>query len=105
MPGDSLSAAALRGRIGAYRLHASHDPRETTANARAAFLGRFVDEVDPDRSLTEAERLRRATAARKAHFAKLAYQSSVSRAKKAAPVRSESGATEQEGHGNDRPAR
>lgn len=82
MPGDS-SSFALRGRIGAYRLHATHDPRETTAAARAAFLGRFLAEIDPD--LPEPERLRRAASARKAYFAQLAYRSAVARAKKAAP--------------------
>lgn len=75
---------ALRGRIGAYRLHASHDPRETTATARAAFLKRFEREVDPDEALPEAERLRRAESARKAHFARLALKSARARAKKAA---------------------
>lgn len=74
----------LAGRIGAYRLHATHDPRETTANARAAFLSRFEKEVDPNRELPEGERLRRAEAARKAYFARLAYQSAVARAKKGA---------------------
>ena len=72
---------ALRGRIGAYRLHASHDPRETTAPARAAFLKRFEDQVDPERVLPEAERLRRAEYARKAHFARLALASARARCK------------------------
>lgn len=82
---ENASTFALRGRIGAYRLHATHDPRETTANARAAFLSRFEDEVDPDRELPIAERERRAQAARKAHFSLLAYRSAIVRgAKKAA---------------------
>ena len=71
----SPSDAALRGRIGAYVLHSRHDSRETTAPARAAFLRRFEDEVDPERSLPEAERQRRAIAARKAWMARLAYRS------------------------------
>jgi hypothetical protein len=29
---------SLRGRIGAFALHARHDPKETTKPARAAFL-------------------------------------------------------------------
>lgn len=74
---------ARRGRIGAYRLHATHDPRETTRNARAAFLARFEREVDPDRTLSEAERLRRAESARKAHFVRLALQSARARARRA----------------------
>lgn len=74
---------SLQGRIGAYKLHSTHDPRETTANARAAFLARFEAEVDPDGALPEAERLRRATMARKAYFARLAYHSAVARMKRA----------------------
>ncbi len=80
----SPSQASLRGRIGAYRLHATHDSRETTANARAAFLAKFLDEVDPDRTLPEDERLRRAAYARRAYFTKLALTSAKKRKKKVA---------------------
>ena len=75
---------AARGRIGAYRLHATHDPRDTTRNARAAFLQRFLDEVDPDRTLPEDERERRAGYARKAYFARLSRLSAQARRKAAA---------------------
>jgi hypothetical protein len=78
----SPGEAALRGRIGAYALHAKYDPKETTRAARTAFLQKFVDEVDPDRVLPEAERLRRAEAARKAHFARLALASARARSGK-----------------------
>lgn len=74
--------ASLRGRIGALRLHATHDPRETTKNARAAFLSRFLREVDPDGLLSVEERLRRAAYARRAYFARLAHRSAVARAKR-----------------------
>lgn len=70
---------ALRGRIGAFRLHATHDPRETTAKARAAFLMRFETEVDPDGVLDPSERSRRAQAARSAYFARLALKSARAR--------------------------
>jgi len=75
---DRLTPAerSLRGRMGAYALHARYDSRQTTAAARDAFLRRFVDEVDPDRVLPESERLRRAAAARKAYFTRLAYLAS-----------------------------
>jgi hypothetical protein len=63
-------------------MHASNDSRETTRAARDKFDERFVDEVDPDRVLPEAERLRRAAHARKAYFARLAFLSSKARAKK-----------------------
>jgi hypothetical protein len=70
---------SLRGRIGAYALHSQHDPRVTTAPARAAFLDRFTREVDPDGVLPEAERQRRAEYARKAYFAGLALKSAKAR--------------------------
>jgi hypothetical protein len=74
--------AALRGRIGAYRLHATHDPKETTAKARQSFLAKFEREVDPDGTLPESERTRRAECARKAHFARLAHASARARRQK-----------------------
>ena len=80
----SPTEASLRGRIGAYCLHATHDPRETTAKAREVFLARFIDQVDPERCLPEPERLRRAAAARKAYFARLALKSARARRRRAA---------------------
>ena len=70
---------AMRGRIGAFVTHSRHDPKETTKAARTAFLARFEDEVDPEHLLPEDERLRRAEAARKAHFSRLAYLSAKAR--------------------------
>ena len=70
---------ARRGRIGAYRLHATHSPKETTKAARGAFMARFEREVDPDGTLTPKERARRAEAARKAYFAQLAHKSAKAR--------------------------
>lgn len=70
---------SLAGRIGGYRLAATHDPRETTRPAREAFARRFIDQVDPHRKLPEKERLRRAEAAKKAHMAQLALKSAVAR--------------------------
>lgn len=69
----------LRARMAAYTLHATHDPRETTKAGRAAFLARFEREVDPDGALSEDERTRRAIAARRAYFTKLALESSRAR--------------------------
>jgi hypothetical protein len=71
---------SLRGRIGAYSLHAKYDSRATTEPARRAFLSRFEREVDPDGVLPEPERLRRAEYARKAYFARLALASAKARA-------------------------
>src|SRR4051794_39206663 len=80
----SPSQRSLRARIAAYSLHASRDPRETTAKARAAFLATFEAQVDPDGVLPKAERLRRAESARKAYFARLALKRSRSQSKKSA---------------------
>ena len=65
---------ALRGRIGAYKLHASHDSREITAAARRGFLARFDREVDPDSKLPPEERARRAEMALRAHMTQLSYR-------------------------------
>lgn len=69
-----------RARLAAYAMHAKHDSKDITAKARATFLQRFEEQVDPDRTLPEAERQRRADHARKAHFARLAYLSAKARA-------------------------
>ena len=74
--------AALRGKLGAHRLHALHDSRETTAKARATFLARFEREVDPGGVLPEPERRRRAEHARRAHMARLALASARARSKR-----------------------
>jgi hypothetical protein len=72
---------STRARIAAHAMHAKNDSRQTTATARATFLRRFEDEVDPNRELPEAERLRRAEHARKAHMYRLALLSSKARRK------------------------
>ena len=73
------SERVLRARLAAYTLHAKYDARETTAAARAAFMDRFEREVDPDGQLSVEERQRRATAARKAYFTRLALRSAQAR--------------------------
>lgn len=75
--------AALRGEIGVHARLAKHDGRDLTAAARQAFLDRFRDEVDPDRSLAPAERERRAKHALKAHMSRLALRSAQERRKRA----------------------
>ena len=79
---------SLQGKIGAYRLHATHDPKVTTLKARTAFLASFYEGIPDD--LPEAERERRALAARKAHFARLAYRSAIARSTKKAPTGADS---------------
>lgn len=73
------SRAVLAGRIGGFTVHSRYDSRDLTRAARAAFLGRFEHEVDPDGVLPPAERERRATAAKKAYFARLAHLSAKKR--------------------------
>jgi hypothetical protein len=70
---------ALRARLAAYVLHSKRDPRETTAKARATFLARFEQQVDPDGVLEPAERRRRADHALRAHMTRLALASARSR--------------------------
>lgn len=71
----SAEELSLRGRAGAHALHAKYDSRALTANGRAKFLSRFIDEVDPDRVLPGDERLRRAEHALRSHMTKLALRS------------------------------
>jgi hypothetical protein len=65
----------LLGRIGAHQLHATHDSRELTQQARTAFLARFEREVDPRSELAPEERHRRARHARRVYFLRLALRS------------------------------
>ena len=82
MPATS-SERSLHARLAAYELHSKYDSRDLTAKARATFLARFEDEVDPDRELPEPERIRRAEAKRRAHFTRLALKSAQARRAKA----------------------
>lgn len=77
----------LRARAAAYSLHAKVDSAEHTKAARKAGPGSvayWFSKVDPDGSLPVPERTRRAEAARKAYFTKLALASSRARSRKAA---------------------
>lgn len=69
------SERVMRARMAAYLMHARHDGRETTAASHAAFMTRFLHQVDPEHKLPEAERRRRAAAARSAYFTRLAFLS------------------------------
>jgi hypothetical protein len=65
--------------MGGYALAAKYDSKETTKAARAAFMAKFEQEVDPEGVLPEAERQRRAEAAKKLHFQRLAWKSAKKR--------------------------
>ena len=87
-------------------LAASHDPREYTSAARAAFLGKFEIEVDPGATLPVEERLRRAEAARRLHFTRLAMKSARARGarkSKAAASAQVARAAGEEADGGSRP--
>jgi len=75
-----------RGRIGAHVTHSRHDPKQTTAAARAAAAAsldeRLLAEIDPDRTLPVAERLRRLGHARSAYFSRLSRESAAKRRQK-----------------------
>jgi len=77
----SLSDRSLQARRAAFILHSRIDSTEHTAQAREAFLRRFLDQVDPDRVLPEQERRRRADLALKAHMTGLALRSARARRK------------------------
>lgn len=77
--GMSPSQRTLRARLAAYAMHARHDGRQITANARKAFVERFEREVDPDGALPVAERRRRAEHAMRAHMTRLALRSAQAR--------------------------
>jgi hypothetical protein len=78
----SPDRAARLGQLGGLTTSSRHDPSTYTAKARATFLARFLDEVDPLHELPDEERQRRAEAARRAHFARLALASAESRRQK-----------------------
>ena len=72
----------LQAQVAAHARWSKSDPIEGTAAARAKFLERFIEEVDPEGELPEKERLRRAESARRSYFARLALRSSQARAER-----------------------
>ena len=76
-----LSDSGIKARI-EQSLASQQDPRVYTAKARARFLSKFEAQVDPAGVLEPEERQRRAQAARKAHFARMALKSAKARARK-----------------------
>jgi hypothetical protein len=91
---------ALRGRMGGLATSSRHDTRKTTARARAVFRSSFEREVDPEGVLTPAERARRAEAARKLHYTKLAHLAAKKRREKSAARSARTEATPSEVDGD-----
>lgn len=83
---SSKSQRVLRGRLGGFTRASLYDGLAVTAKARQTFLDRFERDVDPDHQLPAAERARRAEAARKAHFTRLAMKSAKARSRPAQAV-------------------
>jgi hypothetical protein len=72
-----------RGRIAAHTRWAKEPDRlAATAPGRRAAFEKLLDEVDPDRTLPEAERLKRANSAQQAHMARIRLAASKSRRRK-----------------------
>jgi hypothetical protein len=66
---------SLRARMAAHNRWAKEENRPAaTQPARDAYLQKFLDEVDPDGELPEAERRKRADNARAAHLARMRYE-------------------------------
>lgn len=84
MNADLHRKRVAAGRIGGLVTASRYDVRERTKAATAAFLSRFDHEVDPDLVLPPEERTRRATAAKRAHFQRLARKSANARSRKKA---------------------
>ena len=80
---------ALRSRLGGLTTASRHDAREITAPARVAFAARFYDGIPAD--LPQTERDRRAAAAKRLYFGRLALKSSQARSKKKAGPDRDSG--------------
>jgi len=72
---------SLGGRIGGYRLAATHDPKTYTEAARTAFERRFVEDLPDD--LPPEEIARRVQAAKRAYYSELALKSAQTRSAKA----------------------
>jgi hypothetical protein len=92
--GHDPQSLRQRARLGGLATAARHDPKVFTGPARKASAEalncRLLAEIDPDNQLDPKERQRRLIAARKLHFARLAFNRDEKRrkAKKAGSTRS-----------------
>jgi hypothetical protein len=84
MPTPDQEHRVLIARIGGYARAAQHDSTAMTANARAngpGSISYWESKVDPDHVLSDADRRRRAEAAKKEHYTRLALASAKARKK------------------------
>lgn len=77
----ALTAAQrkIRAQIAANSRWSKEDPAASAARGQAGLLARFEREVDPEGTLSPAERARRAQSALRAHMQRLALASSKAR--------------------------
>lgn len=71
--------ASINASIASRTRWSKEDGVEGTAKARRAFLDQFEDQVDPDRTLSAAERARRAESAKRAYFTRLSKKAAEAR--------------------------
>ena len=85
MPASRLTPEqrSTRASIAANERWSREDPKPALEPAHEGYRRKWLDQVDPDRVLSEAERNRRADAAMRAHMQRLALKSSRARAKRA----------------------
>lgn len=72
-----------RARIAALTRWSRESAHEQAKRAQDGLFQRFLREVDPEGLLPEAERVRRAETARRAHMQRLAFASSKARSRSA----------------------
>jgi hypothetical protein len=73
------STQSLAAAIAANSRWSREDPAEQGRVMRAGLERRFLDEVDPNRELPEAEQLRRVECAKRAYYQRLALASAKAR--------------------------
>ena len=69
------SRFVMIGRLGGLTKSARHDPRDATTAARAGLWAKFLSEADPDGSLSDEERARRADVLMRLHMTRLSLRS------------------------------
>lgn len=82
MPKLTPEQRSQRAKIAAHIRWSKEDPAPNAARGQAGLTARFEREVDPDGTLPPAERARRVESARKAHFARMAFQSARARSRR-----------------------
>lgn len=80
---DRLTPAqrVIRARMGNAALEAKYGVKGFTQKARAASFERFIDQVDPERQLSEPERIKRAKAKEREHMLRMNLRSQQARSR------------------------